>query len=389
MPLISIMKKGLVILGSTGSIGRSALSVFETNRDRLELLGISGHSNIRLLLEQADKYKPRYIALTDKAACEALKNESLPKETELLPFATGLETLATQPRADVILNAIVGAAGLQASLWTIKAGIRLALANKESMVVGGDLINRLLDETGSELIPVDSEHSAIWQALAGGKPAEVRKILLTGSGGPFREWPPGDFTKITKEQALNHPTWNMGPKITIDSATMMNKGLEVIEAVQLFRVPPDKIEVVIHPESIIHSMVEYVDSSILAQLSSPDMRLPISHAIFYPERVTSDFGRADLKASGKLTFYEPDFGKFPLLKMAYNIANTGGTAAAVFNAANEVAVAAFLNDAVKFCDIPDIVINSVEKHEVIKEPSYEDIIEADRRGRLTAQGMIG
>jgi len=383
------MKKGLVILGSTGSIGRSALSVFETNRDRLELLGISGHSNIRLLLEQADKYKPRYIALTDKAACEALKNESLPKETELLPFATGLETLATQPRADVILNAIVGAAGLQASLWTIKAGIRLALANKESMVVGGDLINRLLDETGSELIPVDSEHSAIWQALAGGKPAEVRKILLTGSGGPFREWPPGDFTKITKEQALNHPTWNMGPKITIDSATMMNKGLEVIEAVQLFRVPPDKIEVVIHPESIIHSMVEYIDSSILAQLSSPDMRLPISHAIFYPERVTSDFGRADLKTIGKLTFYEPDFGKFPLLKMAYNIAETGGTAAAVFNAANEVAVAAFLNDAVKFCDIPDIVINSVEKHEVIKEPSYEDIIEADRRGRLTAQGMIG
>ena len=257
------------------------------------------------------------------------------------------------------------------------------------MVIGGELLNKRATETGAEIIPVDSEHSAIWQSLFSGQKKEIRKILLTGSGGPFRELPISEFSGITRERALNHPTWNMGPKITIDSATMMNKGLEIIEAIHLFQVPVDSIEVVIHPQSIIHSLVEFIDSSIIAQMSNPDMRLPIVYALFYPDRVGSDNGRLDLTEVGKLSFYKPDFEKFPLLKLAFEIGKEGGTYPAVYNSANEIAVEAFLNNALEFNMIPDIVINAVDKHKSISQPNLDEILEADRWGREIAKKTSG
>ncbi|MCP4703320.1 MAG: 1-deoxy-D-xylulose-5-phosphate reductoisomerase [candidate division Zixibacteria bacterium] len=383
------MKKRLSILGSTGSIGVSALDIFRGNQDRLELFGLSAYSNIELLTNQVEQYCPKFVTVCEKSAYDKFKTNFNSNTTKLLDYETGIKTLATDPDVDIVLNAIVGAAGLEASVETVKAGKRLALANKESMVIGGELINEYAQKYNAEIIPVDSEHSAIWQSLAGGQKNEVRKILLTGSGGPFRKMPIKDFESITKEQALNHPTWNMGAKITIDSATMMNKGLEVIEAVRLFDVSVEKIQVVIHPESIVHSMVEYIDSSIIAQMSNPDMRLPISYALFYPERVFLESAKINLATAGKLTFFEPDFEKFRLLKLALDVAKKGGSCAAVMNAANEIAVEALLNDAIKFAKIPDIVIDSVEKYKNIEKPSLEEILEADRWGREKAKELAG
>ncbi len=383
-----MVNKKLVILGSTGSIGVSALDVVAQNRDDVELVGLTGHTNTRLILEQAQKFHPRYIQMTDRDAWAIVNRELKGGKTALIPFEKGVEYLISETDADVVLNAIVGAAGLEASLATVRAGKRLALANKESMVIGGALINAAADESGAEIIPVDSEHSAIWQALSCGQKEEVRKIILTGSGGPFRATSAAEFANITKERALAHPTWNMGAKITIDSATMMNKSLEIIEAVNLFDISPDMIEIVIHPQSIIHSMVEFADRTIIAQMSLPDMRLPIAYAIFYPNRMPSDFGAADFSKIGKLTFEKPDFDKFPVLKTAFEIAATPGTSAAVFNAANEVAVAAFLNDIIKFNRISDIIINTVQRHKLIENPSLEDILKADSWARHTAQEMI-
>jgi len=383
------MRKGLVILGSTGSIGLSALDVIEKNSERINLVGLSGHTKVDLLLNQVQKYRPSLVAVSDKKSHEEFLSRLDSTKTRLLDFDNGIEQLIDNPETDIILNAIVGAAGLKASLATVRAGKRLALANKESMVIGGELINTLADRTGAEIIPVDSEHSAIWQSLVSGQKKEIKTILLTGSGGPFRDLPIEKFDSVTKEQALKHPNWDMGPKITIDSATMMNKGLEVIEAVRLFGVPADKIKVVIHPESIVHSMVEFVDSSIIGQMSNPDMKLPIAYAIFYPERVVAGNGHIDLAETGRLTFLEPDFKKFPLLGLGFDIARRGGTLPAVYNAANESAVAAFLNDTIKFKQIPDIVVNTVEKHNNAEAPSYEEILEADRWARETAKGIIG
>ncbi len=383
------MKKRLSILGSTGSIGVSALDIFANNKDRLELFGLSAYSNIELLTNQVEQYCPKFVTVCEKSAYDKFKTNFNSNTTKLLEYETGIKNLATDPDVDIVLNAIVGAAGLEASVETVKAGKRLALANKESMVIGGELINEYAKKYNAEIIPVDSEHSAIWQSLAGGQKNEVRKILLTGSGGPFRKLPIKDFESITKEQALNHPTWNMGAKITIDSATMMNKGLEVIEAVRLFDVPVEKIQVVIHPESIVHSMVEYIDSSIIAQMSNPDMRLPISYALFYPERVFLESAKINLATAGKLTFFEPDYDKFRLLKLALDVAKKGGSCAAVMNAANEIAVEALLNDAIKFAKIPDIVIGSVEKYKNIEKPSLEEILEADRWGREKAKELAG
>ncbi len=382
------MKKKLVILGSTGSIGVSALDVVAEHRDEIDLVGISGHTKANLVLKQAAEFHPKYIQMTDPEAWEAVERALTGGNIELLPYDKGVEYLIDKTDCDVILNAIVGAAGLKASLTTVKSGKRLALANKESMVVGGSLINAAADESGAEIIPVDSEHSAIWQALFCGQKEEVRKIILTGSGGPFRQTPASEFKEITKERALKHPTWNMGAKITIDSATMMNKSLEIIEAVNLFDVSPDMIELVIHPQSVIHSMVEFADRTVVAQLSSPDMRLPIAYAVFYPNRLPSEFGAADFAQIGQLTFEKPDFDKFPVLKLAFEIAGTGGTSAAVFNAANEVAVAAFLKDVIKFNRISDIIINTVQRHKLVENPSLEDIMIADGWARQTAQEMI-
>ncbi|PKK82934.1 MAG: 1-deoxy-D-xylulose-5-phosphate reductoisomerase [candidate division Zixibacteria bacterium HGW-Zixibacteria-1] len=378
------MKKRLVILGSSGSIGKSALDVVEKNIDRIEVVGLSVHSNIDLLRDQIARFKPKYVAVTDPDAYRQFRNSSQADDIRLFKAETGVEELAGLEEADIVLNAVVGAAGLTASLKTVLAGKRLALANKESMVIGGPLINEAAARTGAEIIPVDSEHSAIWQALFAGQKREIKKIILTGSGGPFRDVPLSEFDKITREQALSHPTWKMGPKITIDSATMMNKGLEILEAMHLFQVPIDKIDVVIHPQSVIHSMVEFIDSSIIAQLSSPDMRLPIAYALFFPERVAGNNGYIDLTEVGKLNFYKPDYEKFILLKLAFKVARSGGTTAAVYNAANEVAVAAFLKETIEFRAIPDIIINTVEKHKPAEKPNLEDIFEADRWARKVA-----
>ena len=382
------MKKRLAILGSTGSIGRSALDVVDRHCDRLEVVALTGHTNFELLLRQVEKYSPKYVTLTDEKSYIEFKRLFNGSGTELIPPPEGLSRIIRNPDIDIVLNAIVGAAGLKASVEALRASKRLALANKESMVAGGDLLNDIIDSTGSELIPVDSEHSAIFQAMRAGEANEVKKIILTASGGPFRDWPLEKMKSVSKKEALAHPTWKMGPKITIDSATMMNKGLEVIEAVQLFRIPPERIEVVIHPQSIIHSMVEFRDSSVIAQLSNPDMRLPIAYSFFYPERVEADFGRADFGEIGSLSFEKPDFEKFPLLKAAFGVARKGGTVPAVYNAANEIAVSAFLDEKIKFQKIAEIVINIIEKYNGADNPSYEDILEADRWGRETATRMI-
>ncbi len=382
------MKKQLAILGSTGSIGRSALDIAERFPDLIDVVGLSTHSSIDLLVSQIQKFHPKYIVVTDQNSYLKFKKTFDFQSVELIEPSTGLERLAGHHDVDIVLNAVVGAAGLSASMATVRSGKRLALANKESMVIGGELLNDLRRQTGAEIIPVDSEHSAIWQAIHSGKSNEIKKIILTGSGGPFKDLPLDDFSKITLEQALNHPTWKMGPKITIDSATMMNKGLEVIEAVQLFGLPADKIEVVIHPQSIVHSMVEFIDSSIIAQMSYPDMRLPIAYALFYPDRIISDYGKANLVEIGHLTFESPNFAKFPLLKAAYVVAKIGGTMPAVFNAANEIAVDAFLKNVIEFHKIPDIVINSAERHNSIANPTYQDILDADLKGREFAREMI-
>ncbi len=379
-----IMKKKLVILGSSGSIGKSALEVVEKNRERIDVVALSVHSSLDALQDQISRFCPQRVAITKKEAHEKFQKSFYAGSVHLADFEDGIAELINETDCDCVLNAVVGAAGLKASLETVRSGKRLALANKESMVAGGELINAEAAKTGAEIIPVDSEHSAIWQSLFSGDKKEIKRILLTGSGGPFREWPLEKFKSITKKQALNHPTWNMGPKITIDSATMMNKGLEIIEAARLYNISAEKIRVVIHPQSIVHSMVEFIDSSIIAQISAPDMKLPIAYAVFYPERVEGDFGYIDLAEAGTLTFAEPDFEKFPLLKLAWNVTERGGTVPAVYNAANEVAVEAFLKETIDFMQIPDIVIEAVEKHQTVENPSLDDILEADRWARKEA-----
>jgi 1-deoxy-D-xylulose-5-phosphate reductoisomerase len=384
------MKKiRLVILGSTGSIGISALEVVQKNADRIELVGLSAHSNIKLLAEQVKKFNPKYVAVTDEGSYGEYKGIHDNSLVSLLDYSEGASFLARLDEADVVLNGIVGAAGLKASLETVRSGKRLALANKESMVIGGELIKKAAALSGAEIIPVDSEHSAIWQALFSGKQKEVKRLILTASGGPFFRLPKSQFRDITKDEALNHPTWNMGPKITVDSATMINKGFEIIEAMRLFDVPADKIDVIIHPQSIIHSMIEFVDSSMIAQMSYPDMKLPIAYALFYPERVVGDFGQLNLAEIGQLTFINPDFEKFPLLKLAYRVAEIGGTAPAVYNAANEVAVEAFLNESLDFWRIPDIIISTIDKHDAVENPTLEDILAADKWARETAAKCEG
>jgi len=382
--LQKIMKKKLVILGSSGSIGKSALEVVEKNRERIDVVALSVHSSLDALQDQISRFCPQRVAITKKEAHEKFQKSFYAGSVHLADFEDGIAELINETDCDCVLNAVVGAAGLKASLETVRSGKRLALANKESMVAGGELINAEAAKTGAEIIPVDSEHSAIWQSLFSGDKKEIKRILLTGSGGPFREWPLEKFKSITKKQALNHPTWNMGPKITIDSATMMNKGLEIIEAARLYNISAEKIRVVIHPQSIVHSMVEFIDSSIIAQISAPDMKLPIAYAVFYPERVEGDFGYIDLAEAGTLTFAEPDFDKFPLLKLAWNVTERGGTVPAVYNAANEVAVEAFLKETIDFMQIPDIVIEAVEKHQTVENPSLDDILEADRWARKEA-----
>ncbi len=381
-------RRNVVILGSTGSIGRSTLEVIESFADRFSVVGLAAKSDVETIMSQALKHRPRFICMSDPAAAEFLRGEQLPDGAEVLAGDEGITRLASLPEVDLVVNAMVGAAGLLASLAAVESGKTLALANKESLVIGGPLFEQAAKRTGARILPIDSEHSAIWQCLAAGRDVEVRRIILTASGGPFRTLSRGDFEKITPEEALNHPTWKMGPKVTVDSATLMNKGLELIEAVWLFSLPPEMISIVVHPQSIVHSMVEYIDSSVVAQMSAPDMKLPISYALFWPERTQSEFGRLDLTKIQSLTFLTPDAERFPALNLAYNAATLGGTAPAALNAANEVAVEAFLLGRISFPRITDIIEGTLARHRVIPKPTLLDILDADRGARATAAQFI-
>ena len=370
------MKK-VFVLGSTGSIGINCLNVISSLKDGYEVSGLTVNSNTELLLEQIRAYRPKVVVVNDENAANKIF-EKIPRGCELLIGENGLIQAAVESEYDIFMGAMVGFAGLAPTLEAIKRGKRIALANKETLVVAGEIVTKLVLENTAEIIPVDSEHSAIYQCLVGENLNEVEKLILTASGGPFREKDKSFFETATVDEALNHPNWKMGSKITIDSATMMNKGLEVIEAHWLFGLPADKIEVVIHPQSIIHSMVQFVDGSIKAQLGLPDMKLPIQYALTFPERVQNDFERTNLPSTKSLTFFEPDLTKFECLKLAFDALSEGGTTPCILNAANEVAVSKFLQNEIKFSHIPLLINKALDKVENILSPDLGTIFECDR-----------
>jgi 1-deoxy-D-xylulose-5-phosphate reductoisomerase len=381
------MSRGIAILGSTGSIGRNALRVIEALGPEYRIVGLSAHKNVELLSEQVRRYRPAYVAVTGGPHVDRFRALMNGQDLTILSGHNGLVDLAQCDAVDTVLTAVVGAAGLPSALAAAKAGKRLAIANKEPLVVAGELLTQTAQEHGSTLLPVDSEHSAVFQAMQSGSTREVDRILLTGSGGPFRGATREALANVTKEQALSHPTWSMGPKITIDSATLMNKALEVIEAQWLFDVPVDKIEVLIHPESIVHSLVEFVDGSVIAQLGEPDMCLPIQYALTYPQRVPGVSKRLRLEQVGRLRFERPDPQTFRTLPLAYEVARAGGTAPAVFNAANEAAVEEFLAGRIRFLQIMDLVEDCLNRHSVRHTKTLEDLLEADAWARRTAKGF--
>ena len=373
------MKK-VFILGSTGSIGVNCLNVISILKDEFEVTGLTVNSNTELLLEQIEKFNPGVIVVRDRNAANKISN-TLPPGCQLFIGEEGLIKASTETEYDIFMGAMVGFAGLAPTIEAVKRGKRIALANKETLVVAGELVTDLCRENNSEIIPVDSEHSAIYQCLIGENLNEVEKLILTASGGPFLNKDKSFFENATIDEALNHPNWKMGSKITIDSATMMNKGLEVIEAHWLFGLPVDKIEVVIHPQSIIHSLVQFVDSSIKAQLGLPDMKLPIQYALTFPERFQNDFERTSLPEIGSLTFFEPDLTKFKCLKLAFQAINEGGIAPCILNAANEVAVVKFLNKEIKFSHIPLLINKALDRVENCFSPDLETIFEYDKKTR--------
>jgi 1-deoxy-D-xylulose-5-phosphate reductoisomerase len=370
------MKK-IFIMGSTGSIGVNCLNVIENLKDDFEVAGLSINSNTELLVEQINKFNPKLVVIRDEKSANKVAKK-IPNGCELLVGEKGLIKAAQESDYDIFMGAMVGFAGLAPTIEAIKRGKRIALANKETLVVAGELVTDLCRSNNSEIIPVDSEHSAIYQCLVGENLREVQKLILTASGGPFRDKDKSFFDNATVDEALNHPNWKMGSKITIDSATMMNKGLEVIEAHWLFGLPAESIDVVIHPQSIIHSMVQFVDGSIKAQLGLPDMKLPIQYALTFPERVQNNFDRTNLSSIGSLTFSEPDLNKFECLKLAFNALSNGGTAPCILNAANEVAVKKFLNNEIKFSHIPLLIKKALDKIEINSTFNLGTIFECDR-----------
>ncbi|MEI7731685.1 MAG: 1-deoxy-D-xylulose-5-phosphate reductoisomerase [Verrucomicrobiota bacterium] len=378
--------KNVVLLGSTGSIGTSTIKVAEDLPDQIRLIGLAAGGNADLLLQQTLKHKPAAISINDPARQIAMQT-ALGSGTDVYCGAEGLLKLATMPAADIVLIAIVGTAGLQPALAAIRAGKDIAIASKEILVMAGETVMSEARKYGVKVLAVDSEHSAIFQCLDGKPPGSVRNLWLTASGGPFRSTPKEQFTSITVEQALKHPSWVMGRKITIDSATLFNKGLEMIEARWLFDIEMDRVGVVVHPQSIVHSMVEFVDGSILAQLSTPDMCLPIQYALTYPNRVASQRVQTNFPQIGKLTFEEPDADRFPALKLAREAGNIGGTLPAVLNAANEVAVDAFCNRKLSFLGITETVARTMAAHAVVNHPAMEQILAADAWARQTAVRM--
>lgn len=375
--------KNVVLLGCTGSIGTSTVKVAEDLPDRIRLLGLAAGNNAELLLEQTRKHRPEAISINTAAKAKQLQ-DLLGTSTEVHSGEEGLIKLATLPGADIVLIAIVGTAGLKPALAAIRAGKDIAVASKEILVMAGEIVMREAAKYGVRVLAVDSEHSAIFQCLDGKPASSVRRLWLTASGGPFRNTPKEQFATITVEQALKHPSWVMGRKITIDSATLFNKGLEMIEAKWLFGVEMDRVSVVVHPQSVVHSMVEFIDGSILAQVSSPDMCLPIQYALTYPDRAASQRVVTNFAKLGTLTFEEPDPERFPALNLARRAGEVGGTLPAVFNAANEVAVEAFCGGKISFDQIPATVERTMQRHQVVIHPGLEQILEADAWARVEA-----
>lgn len=369
--------RNIVILGSTGSIGRSTLDVVSASEGRFKVLGLTANSRLNELAAQARGLRPKWLVATDRAEAQRFDWTSLPIETQVLVGSESLAEVASQPEVDVVVAAIVGSAGLKGTWAALHAGKTVALANKETLVMAGPLVMELAAERGGRILPVDSEHSAVFQALQAGRRQDVRRIVLTASGGPFRKHTAAEMAQVTVADALAHPTWNMGPKITVDSATMMNKALEVIEARWLFDLAPDQIEVAIHPQSIVHSLVEFTDGSVLAQLSPPDMKLPIQYALTYPERWAGPAARMDWKASWRLEFEPPDPERFPALELGYEVARLGGTSGAVLNAANEAAVAEFLAGRLKFLDIVPACRAVLKQHQFDARPTLEQLLALD------------
>ena len=370
------MTKKLSILGSTGSIGENTLLVADNLGEQIDILYLSANRNVERLIEQAQKYYPKTVAIVDEEAGKKVTG-ALNGQIEVLTGREGLLELAGRDDVDIVLNGLVGSAGMEPTLRSVEAGVDVALSNKESLVMAGSIINEAKQKSGAKIFPVDSEHSAIWQCLAGEDMADVRKIILTGSGGPFRTKNVETFINITPKEALNHPNWDMGNKITIDSATMMNKGLEVIETYWLFGLKADEIDIVVHPQSIIHSMVEFADRSIKAQLGVPDMKIPIQYALTYPRHSAAQWEELDFIKTGQLTFEAPDLEKFPCIKLAYEALRAGGSTPAVLNVANEQAVYNFLDGEIKFTEIPAIIEKACAEHHYIAEPTLEDLLELE------------
>ncbi len=387
--------KRIAILGSTGSIGRSTLSVVEGYPDRFQIATLAAGNNADLAFEQTVRWKPRVVSLADEAPAQALRSrlrQANLGEIQVLYGAAGTVRVATHPEVDFVVSAIVGVSGLEATYEAVRAGKTVGLANKECLVVAGELITAEARKQGKPLLPIDSEHNAVHQCLRGGRMQEVERIWLTASGGPFLKTPKSEFASITVEQALRHPTWKMGKRITIDSATLMNKGFEVIEACRLFHLPPDRVQVIVHPQSTIHSMVEFVDGSILAQFSVTDMRLPILYALTYPERIPSDlrFSISDLR---HLDFSPPDMAKFPCLRLAYEslayeAGAAGGAKTIALNAADEVAVAAFLEEQIGFEDIPRIIEEVLAATPARHLESIDKVLTLDTEARLLAREIV-
>lgn len=379
------MKK-LSILGSTGSIGTQTLDVVSLHPESFEVDALAAGSNTDLLLEQVRRFKPRRVSVATREHADKIRNE-LPPEVELYYGDEGLVRVAAEGDADYVVTAVMGSVGLRSTLAAIEAGRDIGLANKETLVTAGHLVTESVRRKGVRLLPIDSEHSAIFQCLNGEDPADIASITLTASGGSFRDLTREQLQGVTVEDALRHPNWSMGAKITIDSATMVNKGLEVIEAHFLFGLPYEQINVLLHPESVVHSFVEFIDSSIIAQLGNPDMRVPIQYALTYPRRQPSPARRLSLAQAGRLTFREMDFARYPALRLAIECGKAGGTATTAFNAANEIAVARFLRREIPFVQIEEILEKVLERHEGVQHPSLEEIEDCDRASRQMAERL--
>lgn len=377
------MKK-LSIIGSTGSIGCQTLEVVAAQPDQLQVVALAARRSLDLLVEQALRFRPQVVAILDESLLGALRERLSGTGMTVLGGMQGVVEAACWPEANWLVSSLVGMAGLQPSLAALKAGKQLALANKETLVVAGELMMRTARENGLSVLPIDSEHSALFQCFQGQPEKALSKIILTASGGPFRQTPREQLAALTSAQALKHPTWNMGAKITIDSASLMNKGFEVLEAQHLFQLSLDQVDVWVHPQSIIHSLVEYLDGSVLAQLGPPDMRTPISYALSYPDRWPPMWSRLELSHMRNLTFEEPRWDDFPCLKLAYHCGRAGGSLPAVLNAANEVAVELFLRDEIRFGDLAPLIERTLEAHQRVDQPDLEALLEIDRWARQTA-----